>query len=281
MSRITVLVLLALGLGGLQAAGATAADSAAGKALFEQSCQGCHTIGGGDLTGPDLAGLADRREADWVRRFIVAPDEVLASDDPIAQELLAKYGAPMPNLGITDAQADDLLVYLGFAAAQPQPQPEPEPEPQPEPAPTPSGDATRGEDLFTGAGGFENGGPSCLSCHAVAGVGALGGGQLGPDLTDSFAKYGGATGLNAVLENVAFPTMIPIFSRKPLTASERTDLVAFLEQAPDQERSSNAVLGLLGLSLAVVALLAGAALLIWRRRLGGVRKPLVNPSRGK
>jgi hypothetical protein len=84
-----------------------------------------------------------------------------------------------------------------------------------------------------------------------------------------------------VLENVAFPTMVPIFSRKPLTASERADLVAFLERAPDRERSGSAARDLLLLSLAGVVFLAAAAMLIWRRRLDGVRKPLVNPSGGK
>jgi hypothetical protein len=115
----------------------------------------------------------------------------------------------------------------------------------------------------------------------VAGVGALGGGQLGPDLTGAYDKFGGEKGLTAALASVPFPTMAPIFTRRPLSTSEQADLVAFLRQAPDRERSSGAARNLLLLSFAAVVLLAGAGLVIWRRRLRGVRRPLVDRSRGK
>jgi mono/diheme cytochrome c family protein len=261
-------------------AGAAGED---GQAIFEQSCKGCHTIGGGDGIGPDLAGLADRREADWVRAFILAPDDVIASGDPIAKELLDKYGAPMPNLGITEPQADALLAYLGFGAPTPTTPTETTPtETTPtETTPTGEGDASNGKELFTGAGRVAEGGPSCLSCHSVAGIGALGGGQLGPDLTGAYEKFGGAQGLDAVLESVAFPTMAPIFSSKPLTAEERADLVAFLADAPNRERPGGAARNLVVLSGMVVIGLGAIGFGVWHRRLGGVRKPLVNRQRGK
>ena len=75
--------------------------------------------------------------------------------------------------------------------------------------------------------------------------------------------------------------MAPIFSRKQLTAGERADLVAFLAAAPDQQRPENVAGKLIGFSLAGVALLGILAMAVWRRRLGGVRKPLVNRSKGK
>jgi mono/diheme cytochrome c family protein len=261
-------------------AGAAGED---GQATFEQSCKSCHTIGGGDGIGPDLAGLADRREPDWVRAFILAPDDVIASGDPIAKELLDKYGAPMPNLGLTEAQADALLAFLGFTTPTPTTPTETTPtETTPtETTPAGEGDVADGKELFTGAGRFAEGGPSCLSCHSVAGIGALGGGQLGPDLTGAYEKYGGAKGLDAVLESVAFPTMAPIFSSKPLTAEERADLVAFLAAAPDKERPADAARNLVVLSGMVVIGLGAIGLGVWRRRLGGVRKPLVNRQRGK
>ncbi|MFN3338009.1 MAG: hypothetical protein ACK42I_10985, partial [Thermomicrobium sp.] len=49
--------------------------------------------------------------------------------------------------------------------------------------PLPPGDPIRGKELFTGVLRFENGGPPCQACHSIGGIGALGGGQLGPDLT--------------------------------------------------------------------------------------------------
>ncbi len=300
---LTVVCVLALAGAVLAAAlgGSARAADQDGKAVFGQLCQGCHTIGGGKTVGPDLEGLADRREKAWVEQFILAPEKVIASGDPIAAELMDEYGVAMPNLGVTAAQIGPLLEFLGFAAQGPATTETTSTETTPtettstettptettptetapaEPAPT-AGDAQRGENLFTGSERFGAGGPSCLSCHSVAGVGALGGGRLGPDLTGSFAKYGGAQGLDAALKTVPFPTMLPIFSRKALADDERADLVAFLETAPDQQRPASAAGKLVGFSAAAAALMVILAMGIWRHRLTGVRKPLVNRSRRK
>ena len=84
-----------------------------GGYLFRARCVGCHTIGGGDLVGPDLAGVTDRRDAAWLRQYLAAPDKVLAAGDPIASALYAKYHQiPMPNLGLSSEDVADLLAYL-------------------------------------------------------------------------------------------------------------------------------------------------------------------------
>ncbi len=41
-----------------------------GKQLFEKNCQVCHKIGGGKLVGPELLGVTERRERDWIAKFI-------------------------------------------------------------------------------------------------------------------------------------------------------------------------------------------------------------------
>ena len=83
-----------------------------GQFLFNNGCSSCHTIGGGDRIGPDLAGVTQRRERQWLERFILVPDEVLAAGDPLATELLAKYqGVRMPNLGLA---RDEVAGILGF-----------------------------------------------------------------------------------------------------------------------------------------------------------------------
>jgi mono/diheme cytochrome c family protein len=258
--------------------GARAADED-GKAIFDQLCSGCHTIGGGTLVGPDLQGLADRRERDWIERFIREPDAVIASGDPIAKQLLDEYGAPMPNLGVSDAQLSALVAFLGFAQQTP-PETTPTETTPTEPAPAPLGDPDRGKSLFEGSNRFDTGGPACLSCHSVAGLGALGGGQLGPDLTGAFDKYGGEQGMQAVLEAVAFPTMAPIFADRPLSAEERADLVAFLERAADEERGTGQAGKLVALALGVAGVGVLLALVIWRRRLRGVRRSLVGRATG-
>lgn len=259
-------------------AGSATAAADEGKAVFDSLCAGCHSIGGGKLVGPDLAGLPDRVDRDWAERFILAPQDVIASGDPIAKKLVDEYGTPMPDVGVTDAQIGPLLAFLGYQAA-PAPKPTPSPAPTPAPAPAPRGDAERGKHLFTGAERLSAGGPACLSCHSVAGVGALGGGALGPDLTGSYEKYGGAQGLGSSLEAMTFPTMAPIFAGKPLTVGERADLVAFLAAAPTQERTAGAAGKLIGLSVGLAVLIVLAALVFWRRRLTGVRRPLVSSAR--
>lgn len=253
-----------------------AAATGDGKTIFDASCKGCHTIGGGKLVGPDLAGLPDRRDRAWVERFVLSPHEVIASGDPIAKQLVGKYGMEMPDLGLTPSQVGAVLVYLGYKGA---PAPAPAPTPSPAPAPAPKGDAERGKQLFTGADRLSGGGPACLSCHSVAGVGALGGGALGPDLTGAYAKYGGAQGLTSALTTITFPTMAPIFTGKALTAAERADLVAFLAAAPTKERTAGAAGKLIVLSVGLAVLIVLAALVVWRRRLTGVRRPLVSSAR--
>ena len=279
-----LLVALAASLGAVAAVlavGARAADED-GQAVFDQLCSGCHTIGGGKLVGPDLQGLADRRERDWVERFIREPETVIASGDPIAKQLLDEYGAPMPNLGVSDAQLAALVAFLGFEQQVSPPTETTDTEPAPtSPEPPAAGDADRGKLLFEGSDRFAAGGPACLSCHSVAGVGALGGGQLGPDLTGAFDKFGGEKGLEAVLEAVAFPTMAPIFTDRPLSADERTDLVAFLESAASEERSAGQAGKLVALSLGVAGAIVLLALVIWRRRLAGVRRSLVDRATGR
>ncbi len=89
------------------------AQASEGEALFQQKCGACHTVGGGDLVGPDLQGVTGRRERAWLARWILTPDRMLASGDPIATELFNKYNKiPMPNLGLTDQQVEALIAYL-------------------------------------------------------------------------------------------------------------------------------------------------------------------------
>ncbi len=83
-----------------------------GAALFQsRGCIGCHTIGGGRLTGPDLQGVTERREADWVISMIANPDSMLKVD-PEARKLFAEYMTPMLNVGLTRDQARAIYEYL-------------------------------------------------------------------------------------------------------------------------------------------------------------------------
>lgn len=90
-----------------------------GEAIFIRACASCHTIGLGKKYAPDLAAVTVRRDHDWLRAFIMDPDLVLKSGDPIAEVLNEDFpGVVMPNLGLGPQDADDLISYLIAADAR-------------------------------------------------------------------------------------------------------------------------------------------------------------------
>ncbi len=83
-----------------------------GEQVFQKKCAGCHTIGGGKLVGPDLAGVTSRREEDWLFKQIQQPDTLIAEKDPIALQLLQEYNMPMVPLGLEDSEVAAVISYL-------------------------------------------------------------------------------------------------------------------------------------------------------------------------
>lgn len=248
---------------------ASAGSAGAGQAIFQAKCTPCHSIGGGVIVGPDLQGVTERRDAAWLNRWIAEPDKMLAEGDPIAAELLAQHNnVPMPNPNLTAAEVQDVISYLanpsgGGAAASA--------------IALPLGDPQHGRTLFTGGVALENGGPPCISCHSATGIGPLGGGTLGPDLTNVYERYGDA-GLPTTLQNLPFPTMQGVFGDKPLTEDEAADLFAFFAQT-NQSTARAVNYTFLFISLAGFGLLILLGRIIWRRRLKAVRKPLLGGTR--
>lgn len=89
------------------------ADMGTGEAMFKSRCNACHTIGKGDAVGPDLLNVTKLREHAWLAAYVAKPDRVLASGDPIAKALFAKYkDVRMPNLQLTKEEVDALLPYI-------------------------------------------------------------------------------------------------------------------------------------------------------------------------
>ncbi len=96
--------------------------------------------------------------------------------------------------------------------------------------PQEKGDPNLGRMLFTGEKAFANGGPPCMSCHS-AGVGELGGGILGPDLSKVYADPSTNPLVNgAWINSDGTPVMGPIFSNRNVTDDEVDALRAFFEQ---------------------------------------------------
>jgi len=85
----------------------------AGQSLYIKACSGCHTIGRGDRVGPDLAGITERRQQQWLVEFIASPERMRARKDPIALALTAKYpNVRMPGIGVSEDEAADLVAYI-------------------------------------------------------------------------------------------------------------------------------------------------------------------------
>lgn len=81
--------------------------------IFQSRCSPCHSIGKGDSVGPDLAGVTARRDHAWLIRYLRAPDQLRAANDPVALALFEKYKkVPMPNLRLSDGEIGVLLSFL-------------------------------------------------------------------------------------------------------------------------------------------------------------------------
>ncbi len=207
-------------------------EAKTGEEIFSEKCSGCHTIGGGDVAGPDLAGVTEKRDREWLIRVIVEPDKLASENDPIMQELIAKYGFQMPNLGVTREEAELIIDFLSQFSGEEKPSETATPTATATPEETPqpiAGDPVVGKMLFLGEERFQNGGPPCISCHSVRNAG-INGGTLAKDLSGLYSRLG-ERGLQGALKSLQFPVMKDVYSGKSLTDDEIANLIAFFREA--------------------------------------------------
>lgn len=180
------------------------ADPAA--ALFLDQCASCHTVGGGDLDGPDLEEATgwprgdlrqavERMEEDYVGPL--GEEQVLALLDLLQDPRVERRLSDAAELA-SSAWAEDL------AAAEP----------------------ATGRRLFFGEVGLAAGGMGCFACHAVGDRG----GSLASDLTGSWGRLGASSVLSAI-ERPSFPLMRAAYGARPLTREETAHLAVYLQQA--------------------------------------------------
>ena len=216
--------------------------------LFVQKCAGCHTLGGGKLTGPDL-----NEAATW---------QTPALDQAI-KRMEVKAG-PLPDdqiaairdlLKAADAR-DRLKAESARAAAANAAKFDP-----------PSADL--GADLFSGRKGLANGGAACVACHSVDGTG----GTLGPDLAGVYGRLG-ETPLVSAVEKSNFKIMDAAYRDHPVTTQEAIHLTKYFGTiAPGQPPAASRVPA--AGALAGLALVAVLGLMYRRSRGTGLRKGLV------
>jgi hypothetical protein len=214
--------------------------------LFNDSCTACHSIGGGDLAGPDLINSARKPRGDIEQAVKRMQDNV----GPLSPEQIA---------GLVDLlQAPDARIVVA-EAANPTPAIEVPPEQK-------AASADTGRRLFFGEAPFANRGVPCAGCPAVKGRG----GNLAVDLSTIHFRRNDAA-LLATAEQPAFPLMKGAYARHAVTRQEAYHLVAFLA-APPAERSDR-VHGIAG---GITLVVLGGVAALFRSRRAGVRSRMVH-----
>lgn len=198
-----------------------------GEAAFNSVCKACHTIGQGKLVGPDLAGVSQRRDLDWIISFVQSSQTVIKSGDEVAVKLFEENNkVTMPDNPLSRAEVMAVIRYVEATAGDPAAKSAV----LPTPLETASeDDLLRGADLFQGAVRLAGGGPACNSCHHVNVAGVMGGGSLARDLTAVLARMP-APGVQGILTSPPFPAMKQAYTGHALTEDEIFALTAFLQK---------------------------------------------------
>ncbi len=245
---------------------------------FRQNCMSCHTIGGGRLVGPDLKDVTGRQSRDWLIRFIRDPQGMIDSGDPYAAQILADANNVVMTqvVGMSADQAGYLIDLISAESAMEESQFKGL---QVDDRPFTDEDRALGREIFLGRTPLVNGGPACIGCHTMRDLGGLGGGRLGPDLTQVFIRLGPRAPLNAWLYSPATSTMTSVFADHAIDENERRGLVAFFQEAPelaagDDDSSARLNFFLIGLGGSVLALAVFDGL--WKKRFRGVRRQMID-----
>jgi mono/diheme cytochrome c family protein len=221
-------------------------DRAAG--LYLMKCAGCHSIGGGGLSGPDLKVSASRpRQTVWdaIKRMEknVGP---LGTEDI---DLLADFLLGDDAASRLDAHRKQVQLHEA-ASLEP-------------------GNPAKGQALFFGRARFDAGALACAACHQAGGRG----GNLAVPLEDAFTRIG-ADALVSTTMAPGFPVMRAVYEPHPVTRQEAEHLVRYLESVAGAPQAARTIpLHLAGVAGSVVALLAlGRA---GGRRAAGTRARMV------
>jgi mono/diheme cytochrome c family protein len=82
----------------------------AGKKVFETKCSACHKMGE-KYVGPALGEVTTRRTPAFILNMILNPQEMIERH-PVTKQLVAEMMSFMPNQGLTQNEARQVLEYL-------------------------------------------------------------------------------------------------------------------------------------------------------------------------
>lgn len=218
---------------------------------FNTRCSGCHTIGGGDMKGPDLSSSTQWSEEDLVMSIRKMQKHV-GPIEPAEMKALAEL---LRDAKVKERlQAERERATATMAASYDAP------------------DAIKGKALFFGATSLSNGGMSCSSCHAIGSSG----GELGPDLTELKDRLP-HVGMLSAFEGANFPVMRPHYKEHPVTKQEAIHLAGYFEELdvePSTDKNAEFMIPIsIGASLLFLFLIG---IFLKDRGPAGVRARLVN-----
>lgn len=177
--------------------------------FYLSRCAGCHTVGGGELTAPDLEPSTGWPASD----LALAVERMEKNVGPLTAEQVEQLVALLRSEDVREriAEARERQVEEMAATLEP-------------------ASALQGKALFHGEEELGRGGLACSACHrAGEPEGPKYGGSLAVDLSDAYARLG-ESALISASENPGFPLMKAAYRERPVTRQEAVHLVAYLEE---------------------------------------------------
>lgn len=245
-----------------------------GATLFKQNCSACHKLGT-RLVGPDLIGITEKRQEEWLIKFIKSSQAMIKAGDADAVAIYEEYGQMVMNdQNLSDDEVKAILAYIKSESpsASTGDVAEEKVEVEIVPIEYSEEDIKNGLKLYSGQKAFKAKGPSCLSCHNVTNEKLISGGLLAKDLTNVYARMGDA-GLAGIIGNPPFPAMATSYEGKELDSTEVAQLIAFLKHADEVSETQEMQIEKSGSSILLLGGGGGLILLFiliglhWNRRL--------------
>ncbi len=88
-----------------------AATAEKGEKIYELKCSACHKLTDERLVGPGWKGVTKRQTPTWIMNFVTNTDEMITKD-PKAQAMLEICMVRMPNQGLSDDDAREILEFM-------------------------------------------------------------------------------------------------------------------------------------------------------------------------
>ena len=88
-------------------------SQADGAKIYKQNCTACHVLGETKLIGPGLKGITEKRDKEWLKKWINNSSELIASGDADAIAIFEEYNkVAMTNFYFSDDEFEALFSYL-------------------------------------------------------------------------------------------------------------------------------------------------------------------------